>query len=428
MTPTKEIITKVLNEIDADELIALTAELVRINSVWDPEAGTSEQVVGEKVASWAQSQGFDVQIDPVTPNRPNIIISGLGGPGKRTLMFEGHTDVVTPGDVSVWQYDPFGAETVGRRMYGRGTNDTKGNLAAMLMAMKALKKSAIELSGSVIGGVLCDEEDQMIGVIDFINRGHADKVTAAVICEPQDGLICTSQKGAVRASYRITGRMSHGAMPLSGLNCAPAIAGLIEGLHRLEQKATTAVGCDPHLGWPSFTPTVIQAPSTGAPQLNVMPGEARVLVDIRTTPAQNHPDIIADLKNLSRNVTRSVQEHYRQYDDLLDLQRGHELAVQVGILTDRPCTLTDETDPIVQAAAWATRTVSGKPPAYAGVPGATDGTFLWSMKNIPIVTMGAGDRQVPHQIDEWVDLDQLIETAKIYTLMALYYLWPTDID
>ncbi|MBW2488997.1 MAG: M20/M25/M40 family metallo-hydrolase, partial [Deltaproteobacteria bacterium] len=349
MTPTKEIITKVLNEIDADELIALTAELVRINSVWDPLAGTSEQAVGEKVASWAQSQGFEVEVDPVTPSRPNVIISGLGGPGKRTLMFEGHTDVVTPGDVSVWQYDPFGAEIVGRRMYGRGTNDTKGNLAAMLIAMKALKNSAIELSGSVIAGVLCDEEDQMIGVIDFIKKGHADKVTAAVICEPQDGLICTSQKGAVRAKYRITGRMSHGAMPLSGLNCAPAIAGLIEGLHRLEQKATTAVGCDPHLGWPSFTPTVIQAPSAGAPQLNVMPGEARVLVDVRTTPAQNHQDIIVDLKKLSQHVARSVQEHYRQYDDLLGLQRGHQLAVQVDILTDRPCTLTDETDPIVQA-------------------------------------------------------------------------------
>ena len=423
MTPTKEIITKVLNEIDADELIALTAELVRINSVWDPLAGTSEQAVGEKVASWAQSQGFEVEVDPVTPSRPNVIISGLRGPGKRTLMFEGHTDVVTPGDVSVWQYDPFGAEIVGRRMYGRGTNDTKGNLAAMLIAMKALKNSAIELSGSVIAGVLCDEEDQMIGVIDFINKGHADKVTAAVICEPQDGLICISQKGAVRAKYRITGRMSHGAMPLSGLNCAPAIAGLIEGLHRLEQKATTAVGCDPHLGWPSFTPTVIQAPSAGAPQLNVMPGEARVLVDVRTTPAQNHQDIIVDLKKLSQHVARSVQEHYRQYDDLLGLQRGHQLAVQVDILTDRPCTLTDETDPIVQAAAWATRTVSGKPPVYAGVPGATDGTFLWSMKNIPIVTMGAGDRQVPHQIDEWVDLDQLIETAKVYALTALHYLY-----
>ena len=216
-------------------------------------------------------------------------------------------------------------------------------------------------------------------------------------------------------------------MPLSGLNCAPAMASLIEGLHRLEKKATFAVGCDPHLGWPSFTPTVIQAPSAGAPQLNVMPGEAKVLVDVRTTPTQKHQDIITDLKTLAQNVARSVGEHYKQYDHLLGMQRHQGLTVQVDILTDRPCTLTDETDPIVQAAAWATRTVSGKPPVYAGVPGATDGTFLWSMKNIPIVTMGAGDRQIPHQIDEWVDLDQLIETAKIYALTALYYLWPTDI-
>ena len=418
-----EIIQKVLSQIDGDELIALTAELVRINSVWDPVAGTSEQAVGERVASWAQSQGFDVQIDPVTPNRPNIIIGALRGSGERTLMFEGHIDVVTPGDASAWQYDPFGAEIVGRRMYGRGANDTKGNLAAMLMAMKALKNASVKLSGSLIGGVLCDEEDQMIGVTDFINKGHADKITAAVICEPQDGLICTSQKGAVRACYRIAGRMSHGAMPLTGLNCAPAIARLIEGLHRLEKKAATAVGCDPHLGWPSFTPTVIQAPSAGTPQLNVMPGEARVLVDVRTTPAQKHSELITDLKKLALQVARNVREHYNQYDDLLGLRRRDEPSVQVDILTDRPCTLTAETEPIVQAAAWATRTVSGKAPVYAGVPGATDGTFLWSMKNIPIVTMGAGDRQVPHQIDEWVDLEQLVETAKIYTLTALHYLY-----
>jgi succinyl-diaminopimelate desuccinylase len=149
-------IDSVLKEIDPDELIELTAELVRINSVWDPVAGTSEQVVAEKVAGWARSQGFEVQIDQVAPHRPNIIISWPGGSQKRTLMFEGHTDVVTPGDVSAWRYDPFGAKIVGRRMYGRGTNDTKGNLAAMLVAMKALKTAAIKLSGSVIGGVLCD--------------------------------------------------------------------------------------------------------------------------------------------------------------------------------------------------------------------------------------------------------------------------------
>jgi len=360
-----EIIEKVLNEIDPDELIKLTAELVRINSVWDPVAGTNEQAVSEMIASWARSQGFDVQVDPVAPNRPNIIISGPAAAQKRTLMFEGHTDVVTPGDVSAWKYDPFGAEIVGRRMYGRGTNDTKGNLAAMLIAMKAIKTCAVELSGSVIGGVLCDEEDRMLGVRDFIKRGHADKITAAVICEPQDGMICTSQKGAIRASYLITGRMSHGAMPLSGLNCAPAIARLIDGLHWLEKKAATTVGCDQYLGWPSYTPTVIQAPAAGASQLNVMPREAKVLVDIRTTPRQSHQKIIKDLKTLAQNIEQNVREHYRELDGLLHFQRDRDLAVQLDILTDRPCTLTDLAIPIVKAADWASRSITCKTPVNA---------------------------------------------------------------
>jgi succinyl-diaminopimelate desuccinylase len=423
MTPKKEIISKVLNQIDPDELIALTADLVRINSVWDPQAGTNEQAVAQRVADWARTQDFDVQVDQVAPNRPNIIVSWPAGSQKRTLMFEGHTDVVTPGDVSAWKYDPFGAEIVGHRMYGRGANDTKGNLAAMLIAMKALKTSAVEIAGSVIGGVLCDEEDQMLGVMDFIERGHADKITAAVICEPQDGMICTAQKGAVRASYLITGRMSHGAMPLSGLNCAPAIARLIDGLHELEKEAVTTIGLDEYLGWPSVTPTVIQTPVTGASQLNVMPREAKVLVDIRTTPRQSHEKIIADLMALALKVENRVRDNYKKYDSLLNLQRDHDLAVQVDILTDRPCTYTERSEPVVKAADWATQWLTDKSPVYAGVPGATDGTFLWAVKNIPIVTMGAGDRHVPHQIDEWVDLDQLIETAKIYALTALHYLF-----
>jgi succinyl-diaminopimelate desuccinylase len=421
--PSKEIITNVLKEIDPDELIALTADLVRINSVWDPVAGTSEAAVAEKIAAWGQEQGFQVNLEEVVPERPNIIISWPTGSKKRSLLFEGHADVVTPGDESAWKYDPFGAEIVGRRMYGRGSNDTKGNLAAMLIAMKALKRSTVALGGSVIGGVLCDEEDQMLGVMDFIKRGHADKITAAMICEPQDGMICTTQKGAIRASFLITGRMSHGAMPLTGLSCAPAIVQLIDGLHQLEKEAVTTFGQDEYLGWPSFTPTVIRSPVWGPPQLNVMPREAKVLVDIRTISSQSHDKIVDDLQTLALKITKEVCDNYRKYDRLLNLRRQHDLGVQVEILTDRPCTLTDRTEPVVQAADWAIRSLTGKKPIYAGVPGATDGTFLWAYKNIPIVTMGAGDRQVPHQIDEWVDLDQLIETAKVYALTALHYLF-----
>jgi len=423
-----DIIENVLKHIDADELIGLTSDLVKINSVWDPAVGTSEQAAADHVARWADKQGFDVQQEEVALGRPNVIVTWRVGPGKRTLMFEGHTDVVTPGDISAWRYDPFGAEIVGRRMYGRGTNDTKGNLAAMLTAMAALKRSDVKLAGTIIGGVLCDEEDQMLGVRNFIEQGHADAITGAIICEPQDGLICTTQKGALRAQFTIAGRMSHGAMPLSGLNTAPAVAKLINGLHDLELGAVEGSGRDEHLGWPSFTPTVIQVPAGGVPQLNVMPGEARVLVDIRTIPGQSHPDIKSKLSALATEIENETRNDYEKYDRRLNLERNHDLSVAMEILTDRPCTLTDRRDPVVAAADWASRKISGTEPTYAGVPGATDGTFLWALKKIPIVTMGAGDRQVPHQVDEWVDLDQLIETAKIYALTALHYLWPTGTD
>jgi succinyl-diaminopimelate desuccinylase len=218
--------------------------------------------------------------------------------------------------------------------------------------------------------------------------------------------------------------MSHGAMPLSGLNTAPGIAKLISRLHDMEVRAVKNQGRDENLGWPSFTPTVIQAPASGAPQLNVMPGEARILVDIRTIPGQSHPAIIDDLTGMADETEREIRHENREYDNLLGLQRKHDLKIKLDLLTDRPCTLTERNEPVVLAADWATRQVTSRQPEYSGVPGATNGTFLWALKNIPIVTMGAGDRQVPHQVNEWIDLEQLVETAKIYALTALYYLQP----
>ncbi|MGA6924896.1 MAG: M20/M25/M40 family metallo-hydrolase [Desulfosarcina sp.] len=420
------IIKKVLDQIDPQAVIDLTARLVHCNSVWDPEAGTSEAQAAHLVADWAREQGFEVSLEAVAPMRPNVILRWNGDPGPRTLMFEGHTDVVTPGDQAQWQYDPFGAQIEHGRMFGRGTNDTKGNLAAMLMAMAAVKASGIPLIGALIGGVLCDEEDMMTGVQHFIARGHADTVTAAVICEPQDGLVCIAQKGALRARFTIKGRMSHGAMPLSGINPAPAVARIIDGLAQLEAEAVSAFGQDPLLGWPSFTPTVVQAPAQGPPQLNVVPGEARVLVDIRTIPGQSHASIRKAVTRLAHQTAVEVNDRYRNYNDQLGIQRPWDLEVAAAFLSDRPFTHTDDDDPVVQSAIWANRRIEGKELTLAGVPGATDGTFLWALKQIPIVTMGAGDRQVPHQADEWVDLEQLVDTTRIYALTAIHYLWPGD--
>jgi len=423
MVPFQQI-QAVLKAVNPRELIDLASQLIRINSVFDPAAGTNETEAALAVARWAEAEGFQVEVEEAAPGRPNVIITYSPSPGPPCLILEAHTDVVTPGDPTRWRRDPFGAQIVGRTMYGRGSNDTKGNLAAMLVALAAIKRSEAPVRGTLIGAVLCDEEGGMLGVRDFIARGRADRVSAAIICEPQDGLICCTQKGAIRARYSVSGRMAHGAMPLSGLNTAPGLARLIEGLTALEREAAAVCGRDEYLGWPSFTPTVIRAPAAGAPQLNVMPGESELLVDVRTIPAQSHDQVRADLETLAVRVETEVNQARLEADRFLGLERPADLRVRVEFLTDRPCTLTDRDEPVVKAVDWATRLISGRQPVYAGVAGATDGTFLWSMKNIPIVTIGAGDRQVPHQVDEWVDLDQLIATAKIFAASAAAYLWP----
>ena len=92
------------------------------------------------------------------------------------------------------------------------------------------------------------------------------------------------------------------------------------------------------------------------------------------------------------------------------------------IIDNRPVVECDIDEPIVKALAKAYTEVMGSEPIYNGVPGATDGTFLTAWRNIPVVVTGAGDREVPHQVNEWCEIDDLIETAKMYTLAALNFL------
>jgi succinyl-diaminopimelate desuccinylase len=113
---------------DKQEVISLTQKLVQIPSVYKPNhPDGNEQQVALFIANYLREIGAEVHVEEVVPGRPNVIgIVDSGKPGK-TLLFEGHTDVVTEGNPSSWEYPPFSGTIVGGRMYGRGTNDTKGN-------------------------------------------------------------------------------------------------------------------------------------------------------------------------------------------------------------------------------------------------------------------------------------------------------------
>lgn len=399
-------ITNQTLNMEREEAILLTQKLVRIPSVYRPgEKDGNEEKVARFVYNYLKKNGIEAHIEEVEPGRPNVIgIIDSGKPGK-TLLFEGHTDVVTEGNKSLWTYDPFGAEIVDGRMYGRGTNDTKGNLACMITAALSLHEAREDWCGKIILCIPCDEESMMIGIKDFIKKGWAKNVDGAIICEPLDNEVCITQKGAMRVIIKTFGKMSHGAMPLSGINPNIRMARIICELHSLEEKEKQRLGKHPLLGYPSITPTILQAPVKGDAQINVMPDECMTTLDIRTVPGQNHKELEHEIQAIFDRLAENDPDFKASYE----------------VIEDRPWTQTDMDDPLVKCVSQAVTEVMNKPAGYNGVPGATDGTFL-HLEGIPIVTIGAGDREIPHQIDEYVEVEDLVKTEEIYRRAALLFL------
>jgi succinyl-diaminopimelate desuccinylase len=312
--------------------------------------------------------------------------------------------VVTEGRAEDWSHPPFGAERVENRIYGRGACDTKGNLAAAVMAVRAIRDSGVPFPGSL---VLChpvDEEGMMVGIKAFIERGYAEGVDGAIICEPEENQLCVKQKGALRVEVTVRGKMAHGAMPLSGVNPVTRAGRFVLAVEELEREEIERHGKDPFLGYPSLTPTILMGPDCGEPQINVIPASAYVALDIRTIPGQSHEDLVGRLEEcLSR-----LESEDPDFDASLE------------VIEERPWTETPMEDPLVRSMA-AYEALTGQEPRYNGVPGATDGTFLSTWAGIPIVTTGAGDREIPHHRDEWVSVEELFCTCKLYAATAMFF-------
>jgi len=426
-------IDRLLKKIRKQDLVQLTRDLIRIPSVRRQGVDEGEEEVALFLAQILEEMGLDVVVEEVEPRSLNVMALLQGKGEGPCLMFECHTDVVTEGDASEWKYSPFEGKVVGNRIYGRGACDTKGNLAAALKATQAISQSGVPFKGKILLGILVDEEGMMSGVKHFIRQGWANRVNAAIICEPVDNHLCVTQKGALRAELITCGKMSHGAMPLAGLNPIAPMVSILEKMRQLEEEEIRRLGKDPFLGYPSITPTVLQAPVKGEPQLNVIPQQCRALLDIRTIPGQSHEVLKKQLVDIVQEEERSISVSLQsgplkeiREEFQKGLSKGIAFQAKLDVFEDRPWTKTSQDEPVVQAVSKAYRSITGEGPVYDGVLGATDGTFLSAWAGIPIVTLGAGKRMIPHQKDEWVSVDDLYLTAKIYAASAIEFLKGID--
>ena len=386
-------------------LLDWLVRFVQTASVFDPLAGTTEEpaarLVHELLAGW----GWSPRWEEVAPGRPNVVARLHGRlPGERHLIVEGHTDVVTPGDPARWTYPPFAGIVADGKLHGRGTADMKGGLAAGLFAVRAIERAGLAFAGTITVAVVADEEGLMTGIKHFVANGHADGATAALVCEPEGGRVCIAQKGVLRCRVAARGRMAHGAMPESGANPVAALADFLRRCGELERELQAECGEHPYLGKFYLTPTVVAAGEVA--QVNVIPGEATAYLDIRTTPLTPHALVLARLQATARAIERDYPDR----------------ALAIDCFEDRPPTATDPEEPLVGAVVAAHAAEYGALPPFGGVPGSTDGTILWRERNLPIVVYGPGDVTIPHQMDEFVRIEEVLASARVYVRAILGYL------
>jgi succinyl-diaminopimelate desuccinylase len=387
-----------LHPVDA---VALTQALVRIPSVNRPEEGLSEAKAAAFVAEWMRGRGWEPLVEEVAPGRPNVVCLLEGDAPGPTLLFEGHTDVVTEGDRAEWEWDPFGGEIVDGVLWGRGSADTKGGLAAMLVAAALLDETR-PFPGRVVLAVLADEEGMMLGAKGLVAAGHVRGVDAAIICEPEAGEVCLSQKGAIRVALRAEGRMAHGAMPERGANPLPALARATAAALQLQDELQARHGADEHLGLPYITPTVLRAGDQA--QVNVIPAAGMLMLDVRTTPAVDHAELLERLRAVA------------------DAASGKGVRLGLEVIDDRPATVTPPDAPVVRALMAAHRAVTGEEACVGGVPGTTDGTILWRDAGIPVVIYGPGGKWIAHQANEHVTTEEIVMATRVYLEAARRFL------
>ena len=338
--------------VDGERLTELTQQLVRTRSVFDPESGSTEAEAAIVVADTLSAMGLTPVIEEVGPGRPNVICDWCGDsyePGRdRTLLFEGHSDVVTEGDASDWNHPPFGADIVEGRLYGRGSADMKGGVAAAISGLEAVRRVAPQLPGRIRLAVVADEEGMMLGIKHFIGNGWADEVDGAIVCEPEENELCLFQKGALRVTVDVHGVMSHGAMPYAGVNPIAPLAAFVVEAEALERSEQRRLGSHAHLGLPWITPTIVCSPVRGEAQHNVMPAHARLALDIRTVPGQDHGELLATLERLATRVAT----------------RDERLRIDVDCFESRPWTETPADDPLVEALHAVYLPTLGRPPRW----------------------------------------------------------------
>jgi acetylornithine deacetylase len=383
-------------EVDRQYLLELAQQLVRIDSV-NPgveAGGAGESSIAAFLMSRLGELGIDASSHEAAPGRISVIARLPGSGGGRSLMLNAHLDTVGVAGMP----DPFSGAIREGRLYGRGSYDMKGSVAACVAAMKAIRDAGVSLSGDLVLAAVADEEHASLGTTDVISRLRVD---GAVVTEPTALRLCRAHKGFVWVEIETIGRAAHGSRFDLGIDANMAMGRVLGRLSVLE-ASLRARSPHPLVGSPSLHAATIQ----GGTGLSTYAESCVLRVERRTVPGESTGDAVTEICDIVAEIG-AADPAFR---------------ADVRVLMTREPWETPADGSLARAVEQSARDVLQRLPEHVGESFWMDAALLAAagVETMVFGPTGAG----AHAAEEWVEIRSLEVLGDILARTALEYCGP----
>ncbi len=400
--PIPKSVSEVGLALDPDERAEMESFLQRL--VQTPSHPTCEAEVARLVETQLRSFG----ISDVTVDRAGSVIARLGNGDGPTLLYDGHMDTVAATGRD-WPHDPYAGVIQNGVLYGLGSCDMKGSLAAMVYAARQLVESKAELHGTLILAFVVQEEPCEGCALKIVVEESGIRPDWVILGEPSAMQIKRGHRGRVLFKVTVHGKSSHGACPDLGENAILAASRLIFGIDLLSADLPS----DPFLGPGTIAVTHIESQ---APSLNAIPDSCTFYVDRRLTLGETPTRAQAQIESIIEREGIRAQVEVAEY--CAQSYAGYMFSTREAF----NAWALEENHLLIRAIATAVRAVRGQSPSVGRWAFSTDGVYSMGVAGIPTVGFGPGNPEYAHTTEEHIVLNDVAEAASIYALLAMMLL------
>lgn len=409
----KTIIFSEIEKLESD-MVRELCRIVRFPAVSPHNGGLGEEAKAQEVAKIIEEMGLlqNGKLEWVripdekspTGNRPSLILHTEGERPERLWMFS-HLDIVSEGDRSKWNTDPFEPLVKDGRIYGRGTNDNGQSGIAMLHALKALKKLGIKPAYHICLAFVADEEmGSRFSIEQMVKHGFFRPTDLMIVPDGGDSsgdFIEIAEKGMLQMEFTVNGKQVHASSPELGINACRAAnifsVELDEALHKAFPDRNELFAPQSS----TFEPT---RRFTNVVSVNVVPGYEKLAFDCRILPHIKLDDVI----DVANKVVKDIEMRTGAKIDL-DVINRHD-----------PAPATSQDAPVVKLLVKALDAVLGVKPRFGGIGGGTFAAFF-RHEGIPAIVWEQNTDGTAHQPNEYSEIKYMVNDAKVFALMMAGY-------